>query len=101
MPEPPEHWCICQYYCNGIRTKLGSRATWFRHLHRVSDEEEKAAIRTAGLSDAFRTAHARPAAGPSLKLDNDSDEERPQKRAREADIELYGKNIQCSLASNH
>jgi hypothetical protein len=78
-----------------------SLATWFHHLHRASDEEAKAAIQTTGLSDAFRTAHARPAAGPLSKLDNDSDEEWPQKCACEADIEHYGKNIQYSLVSNH
>ncbi|KAG2738243.1 hypothetical protein P692DRAFT_201858104 [Suillus brevipes Sb2] len=87
MPEPQEHWCNCQYYCHGVRTKLGSRATWFRHLQRAPNEEERAAIRAAGLSDTFRTTSAGPA-GPSSTRDNDSDEERPQKRAREDNDEL-------------
>ncbi|KAG2337321.1 hypothetical protein BDR05DRAFT_1005135 [Suillus weaverae] len=97
MPDPQEHWCNCQYYCHGVRTKLGSCATWFHHLQCAPNEEERAAIQAAGLSDTFRTTSAGPA-GPSSMWDNDSDEERPQKHAHEAGFE---DNDELPLADNN
>jgi hypothetical protein len=57
MPNPDpsqEFWCVCRKYCKGHRRQLNTANTWRRHVREAS-EDEKDAIRMAGLSDEFQT----------------------------------------------
>src|SRR6267154_5494696 len=84
-----DFWCVCRKYCNGERTSIRARSTWYRHLQEA-DDDEKESIRLAKFSDAF-CASVAPVDGPNdLKCwseSNDDDNDSvPCKRNRSADI---------------
>jgi hypothetical protein len=69
-----DFWCVCRKYCNGKRTSIRARSTWYRHLQ-DADDNEKESIRLAKFSDAFR-ASVVPVAGPSnLKRQSESNDD--------------------------
>ncbi|KAI6138757.1 hypothetical protein EDD17DRAFT_1770874 [Pisolithus thermaeus] len=77
MPDPTQAlWCVCRKYCKGICRPINTVRTWKRHLCEA-DDDEKASIRLASCSDAFRAFIA-----SSTQTSNASGETGTPKRPR-------------------